>query len=111
MTVVASEEFAAWFRALADADRKAVDGAIGKLRALGLDLPYPHSSAIEGASIAMRELRPKAGASPLRVFYAFDPKRQAVLLLGGSKNDRGLYTTKVKEAEAVFARYLEEIEP
>jgi hypothetical protein len=34
----------------------------------------------------MKELRGKAGESVLRVLYAFDPQRTAILLIGGNKS-------------------------
>lgn len=37
-------------------------------RAMGGQLPYPHSSAVKGAD-RLRELRPRAGRSPWRAFY------------------------------------------
>ena len=42
-------------------------------------------SALKGGGYAFRELRPKRGYSPLRVVYAFDPRRDAVLIIGGDK--------------------------
>ena len=33
----------------------------------------------------MRELRVQSGGRPIRVFYAFDPRRMAILLIGGDK--------------------------
>ncbi len=39
-----------------------------KLRALGPQLPYPHSSAVQGAD-RLRELRPRGGRSPWRALY------------------------------------------
>jgi hypothetical protein len=38
----------------------------------------------------MKELRGKSGERLLRVLYAFDPRRAAILLIGGDKsgNDR-----------------------
>ena len=33
----------------------------------------------------MRELRIQTGDTPLRIFYAFDPRRTAILLIGGDK--------------------------
>ena len=33
----------------------------------------------------MRELRVQSGGNPLRIFYAFDPRRAAILLIGGDK--------------------------
>jgi hypothetical protein len=44
-------------------DRVAVDNAVAKLEAMGLALPYPHSSNVEGWD-DLRELRPEAGKSP-----------------------------------------------
>ena len=34
----------------------------------------------------MKELRGKAGESLLRVLYAFDPRRTAILLIGGDRS-------------------------
>jgi hypothetical protein len=42
--------------------------AVEKLTAFGPALPFPHSSAIQGAE-RLRELRPRAGRSPWRGFY------------------------------------------
>ena len=67
------------------------------------------SSAIKGSSIAMRELRVQSGGKPLRVFYVFDPKRQAVLLLGGDKTgDKRFYESMIPKAERIYADYLKE---
>ncbi len=49
-------------------ERAAVDNAVLKLRAAGPTLGYPHSSAVVGAQL--RELRPRAGRSAWRAFYA-----------------------------------------
>jgi hypothetical protein len=42
--------------------------AIEKLKALGPNLPYPHSSHVKIAR-SLRELRPRGGRSPHRGFY------------------------------------------
>ena len=45
----------------------------------------------------------------MRVFYAFDPRRNAVLLLGGNKaGNKRFYRELVPRAEAIWERYLEE---
>ena len=57
----------------------------------GPNLPYPHSPDIRGSRHrVMRELRVQSGGRPIRVFYAFDPRRTSILLIGGDKtgNDR-----------------------
>jgi len=76
----------------------------------GRALGHPYTSAINGSAIALRELRIQAGGRPLRVFYAFDPVRQAVLLIGGDKTgDNRFYETMIPMAERIWKEYLDEI--
>ena len=56
------------YRQLPTKERFAVENAIEKLRLFGPKLPYPHQSNVKGAQ-NLRELRPRAGRSPLRAFY------------------------------------------
>ncbi|MGH9132025.1 MAG: hypothetical protein ACRDWV_10235 [Acidimicrobiales bacterium] len=46
----------------------ALINAEAKLAAFGPSLPYPHSSAVQGAD-RLRELRPRGGRSPCRALY------------------------------------------
>ena len=57
----------------------------------------------------MRELRTKHEGRPLRTFYAFDPRRVAILLIGGDKagNDR-FYDEMVPKADKIYDDYLVE---
>ena len=49
------------------------------------------------------------GGRPLRVFYAFDPKRQAVLLIGGDKTGDGrFYEKMIALSTRLWREYLEE---
>ena len=64
----------------------------------------PAASAIKGASFALRELRIKSSGHALRVFYAFDPRRDAVLIVGGDKTGRNsddFYAEKIHAAEGI----------
>jgi len=71
---------------------------------------FPHTSDIKG-SPALRELRVQSRGHPLRVFYAFDPLRRAVLLLGGDKTgDERFYETFVPHAEQIWTEYLNDLE-
>lgn len=46
---------------------------------------------------------------PYRVFYAFDPKRAAILLVGGNKTgDDRFYKKMVRAADKIYARHLKE---
>jgi hypothetical protein len=74
----------------------------------GVTLPFPYSSAIAG-SAKLRELRIQHAGKPYRVLYAFDPRRNAVLLLGGKKTGRDRwYEAYVPKAEKLLAAYLKE---
>ncbi len=109
--VLATDEFRDWYLRLSSNEADSVTISVERLEQLGVALSYPHSSEIRGTAHAMRELRVAAGHSPLRVFYAFDPRREAVLLLGGSKaGNKRFYREFVPRAEAIWERYLEETE-
>jgi len=81
---------------------------VGLLENRGVTLGYPHSSAIKGTKAAIRELR-ATGKQPLRIFYAFDPRRAAVLIIGGDKTgDDRFYDTMIRLAEKIWEQYLAE---
>ena len=76
----------------------------------GTALGHPYSSDVKGSRRTMRELRIKSKGKPIRVFYASDPKRQAVLLLGGHKTDGRFYDELVPRADRILEEYLREQE-
>ncbi len=105
--VLGTDEFEQWFLAPDDGDSMAVARVVGLLEAKGITLGFPYSSAIEGTRYPLRELRIQSGGKPLRVLYAFDPLRQAVLLLGGDKTgDNRFYMTLIPRAESIWESYL-----
>jgi hypothetical protein len=107
--VLATDEFRDWYQSLDDASADDVDVAVELLEQRGVTLGFPWSSAIQGAGMALRELRIQSRGRPLRVLYAFDPKRQAVLLLGGDKTgDDRFYARLVPLAERIWKEYLDE---
>ena len=59
----------------------------------------------------MRELRTQSAGRPLRTLYAFDPRRSAILLIGGEKTgDDRWYEKVVPVADRIFERHLLELE-
>jgi hypothetical protein len=55
----------------------------------------------------MRELRVQVGGRPIRVFYAFDPRRVAILLIGGDKTGRDdFYTRLIPVADRLYGEHL-----
>ena len=59
----------------------------------------------------MRELRIQHEGHPYRVLYAFDPRRSAMLLIGGDKtgNNRW-YEEYVPVADAIYDAHLRDLE-
>ncbi|MBK9295466.1 MAG: type II toxin-antitoxin system RelE/ParE family toxin [Candidatus Microthrix sp.] len=60
----------------------------------------------------LKELRPRGAAKNCRVLFIFDPRRQAILLVGGDKTGQWAtwYRTAIPEAEQLYKDYLDELE-
>jgi hypothetical protein len=109
--VVVTDEFKEWWEALDNDDAVDVARVIDLLEAEGTALGFPYSSGIRESRFPLRELRIQSRGRPIRVFYAFDPWRQAVLLIAGDKTgDDRFYETFVPQAEAIWEQYLAEEE-
>ena len=107
--VEGTDEFAGWFGGLNDEEQVSV---VELLVEHGPSLPFPYSSGIATSRHRhMRELRIQYEGRPYRVLYAFDPRRAAILLLGGDKtgNDRW-YDEHVPIADKLYDEYLRELE-
>lgn len=107
--VEVTDEFKDWFRAgLDDAERQSVVAVVDLLEEHGPGLRFPHSSDVRGSRHGrLRELRIQHQGRPLRVFYAFDPRRTAILLIGGDKTgDDRFYERLVPAADALYDDHL-----
>ena len=106
-----TNEFGQWWQTLLESQQDAATARVELLMEYGPKLPYPYSSDIRGSRHGvMRELRVQSGGRPLRVFYAFDPRRTSILLIGGDKtgNDR-FYEEYVPVADDLYDEHLEEL--
>ncbi len=106
-----TDEFGVWYEALEERTQDAIDRVVGLLEAKGPQLPFPYSSNVAASRHDhMRELRVQRGGSPIRVFYAFDPRRAAILLIGGDKTgDDRFYQTMIPIADRLYDDHLEEL--
>ena len=106
-----TDEFGTWWTELEDIHQDRIAATVGLLAAQGPSLPFPHSSGINGSRHAhMRELRVQSGGAPLRIFYAFDPRRTAILLIGGDKTGKDrFYEDYVPLADDLYDVYLKEL--
>lgn len=108
------DEVREWYLTLVDEDPETaeqVTAAIDLLEERGPALGRPLVDTVAGSALAnLKELRPgSSGRSEVRILFAFDPSRQAVLLAAGDK--RGAwsewYTRHIPIAEARFFRWTE----
>jgi len=58
----------------------------------------------------MKELRTQSVGKPLRTFFAFDPRRSAILLIGGDKTgNKRFYDRMIPIADALYDEHLDEL--
>jgi hypothetical protein len=106
-----TDEFGDWWTGLDETQQDRIAATVKLLAAQGPALAFPHSSGINGSRHAhMRELRVQVGGNPLRIFYAFDPRRTGILLIGGDKTGKDrFYEEYVPVADDLYDAYLEEL--
>jgi hypothetical protein len=83
-----TDEFEEWWNSLHEQEQDAVAATVQMLQEDGPTLRRPASDVIASSKHPnMKELRAKVKGKEkhLRVLYAFDPKRTAILLIGGDK--------------------------
>ncbi|MDQ2873891.1 MAG: type II toxin-antitoxin system RelE/ParE family toxin [Actinomycetota bacterium] len=95
-----------WAGELEQADAEALLAAIRVLRDQGPALGRPLADTVEASRHPnMKELRPgSTGRTEVRVLFAFDRKRKAILLAGGDKSAdwTGWYTRNIPVADDRF---------
>ena len=106
-----TDEFGSWWNTLTEGEQIDIDAVVGLLEIKGPNLEFPYSSGInESRFDHMRELRIQHKGNPYRVLYAFDPKRCAILLIGGNKTgDNRWYERVVPLADKLYEQHLKEI--
>ena len=106
--VEVTDEFKAWWDGLTEAECISVERSVLLLEERGPYLPFPYSSSVKGSRhAAMRELRVQHQGRPYRVLYVFDPRRVAILLLGGDKTgDDRWYERNVPLADRLYDNHL-----
>ncbi len=109
--VETTDEFVSWFGGLRRPDQDAIDFTVDLLIVQGPNLRFPYSSGIVNSRHShMRELRIQSEGRPLRILYAFDPRRSAILLIGGDKTgDRRFYERLIPVADELYDVHLEEL--
>ncbi len=106
-----TDEAAEWFRTLESGDQEAIAAAIDLLQERGPALGRPAVDRIKGSRHNnMKELR--SFGAHLRVLFVFDPRRTAILLLGGDKKGdwERWYDREIPRADDLYDTYLRELQ-
>ena len=110
-------EVEAWFLALCKSDPESADlieDAIDQLAEEGPALRRPLADRVKGSRYHnMNELRPpSSGSTEIRLLFAFDPRREAIVLVAGDKagNWDGWYREAIPLADERFSQHLGRLE-
>ena len=106
-----TDEFGKWWQTLTEKERTDLTATIELLEEFGPRLARPHADTVKGSKHAnMKELRTQSGGMPLRTFYALDPRRCAILLIGGDKTgDNRFYEKMIPLADRLYDDHLKEL--
>lgn len=108
--VAATGEFDRWLDGQSHQVAAEVIAAVSLLREYGPRLSRPHADTLNGSRFPnMKELRVRTASAQVRIAFAFDPGRQAVLLVAGDKrgvNERGFYRRLIAQADRLYAAHL-----
>lgn len=110
--VEGTDQFTDWYLGLDAAESGRVDAAIEQLEEHGPALGRPLVDTVTGSAFAnMKELRVSTGSGQLRVLFIFDPRRTAILLLGGNKAGQwqAWYAENIPVADQLYREYLAEL--
>lgn len=106
-----TDEFKRWWNSLNMEEQEEVEAKVELLEEFGPTLPRPHSDVIVSSRHAnMKELRAQVRQRQIWVLYAFDPRRTALLLIGGDKT--GIpkwYEEFVSIADHLFDEHLKKL--
>ena len=112
-TVLATREFDEWYGEASDGLQAKVIGKVELLRYSGPLLQRPHADTLKGSRHSnMKELRVDTSDAVVRIAYAFDPERHAILLCAGNKTGIGkrqFYTRLIDRADDLWDEHLAEI--
>lgn len=106
-----THEFEDWWDALTVAQQRDVAARVELLEEHGPALGRPIVDRVHGSAFHnMKELRCSSSGT-LRVMFAFDPRQEAILLLGGDKSGDwdAWYDEAIPAADTLYVEYLREL--
>ncbi|MGC9261402.1 MAG: type II toxin-antitoxin system RelE/ParE family toxin [Phycisphaerae bacterium] len=106
-----TDDFGRWWEQLTPAQQTAIDASVRLLEQLGPHLSRPYADTVKGSRHAnLKELRTQCQGRPLRTLFAFDPRRCAILLIGGDKTgDERFYERMISVAERLYDEHIDQL--
>lgn len=105
-----TDVFDEWFKQQSEPLQEYILALLKVLSEEGPNLGRPYVDSVKGSSHAnMKELRIQFEGDPIRAFFAFDPKRNAIVLCAGNKkgvNEKLFYKNMIKLADAEYSKRL-----
>lgn len=99
-----------WFESLVEDDLLKIYAALELLSTEGPHLGRAYADTIQGSKYPnLKELRVQSKLSVFRLFFIFDPIRQAIVLCGGDKKgkkEKLFYKEMIALAEQTYDSYL-----
>ena len=108
-TIDRTDEIAEWITSLDEDAIEVILRSLLILQELGPSLGRPHVDTVNNSRHKnMKELRVQNKQRVLRIFFAFDPDRKAILLIGGDKRkDKKFYERMIPLADELLDKHLE----
>ncbi len=109
--IIETELFGNWFASIDLDAQEDIVVIAGILKEIGPKLGRPYVDTVEESKHKnMKELIVQSKGRPFRIFFAFDPKRTGVLLIGGDKTGKKrFYKEMIPKADKLYSKYLEDL--
>lgn len=108
--IILQDPLLSWLDSLVEDDVLKIYAALELLSTEGPQLGRPYADTIQGSKYTnLKELRVQSKLSVFRLFYIFDPIRQAIVLCGGDKkgkNEKRFYKEMMSLSEQTYDEYL-----
>jgi hypothetical protein len=105
-------QYTEWFEEQAEELQDEILAVVGLLQREGPTLSRPYADTLKGSQHSnMKELRVQYQGEPWRILFAFDPRRFAILLVGGNKTGNARwYKESILIADKRFTEHLESLQ-
>ncbi len=108
--VASTDEYDQWLDQIGHETVSEIVAVVRLLQQYGPQLSRPHADTLKGSRFAnMKELRVRTASAELRIAFAFDPRRRAILLVAGDKrgvNEKRFYRQLIARADTLYAAHL-----